>query len=74
MKSINPIPRHDSFLEMKVIIQLSGLKRRLEDTDQGQKPVQLLSRPYLQMAESQVQAKKIPCEHGIFQGGQAVST
>ncbi len=33
--------RHGSFLEMKVIIQLSVLTRRLEDTDSGQKPVQI---------------------------------
>jgi hypothetical protein len=30
---------------MKVIIQLSRLKGRLEDTDDGQKPAQLLSNP-----------------------------
>lgn len=37
--------RHDSFLEMKVIIQLSGLISGLEDTDGGQKPVQMPIRP-----------------------------
>lgn len=30
---------------MKVIIQLSGLGGRLEDTERGQKPVQLLTGP-----------------------------
>lgn len=35
---------HGSFLEMKVIIQLSGLIGRLEDTDREQKPVQLFNR------------------------------
>lgn len=33
---------HSSFLEMKVIIQLSALGIGLEDTDVEQKPVQLL--------------------------------
>ena len=37
---------HSSFLEMKVIIQLSVLTVRLEDTDGGQKPVQLLKWPW----------------------------
>jgi hypothetical protein len=38
---------HSSFLEMKIIIQLSGLIVRLEDTDRGEKPVQLLKWPLL---------------------------
>ncbi|RAI69447.1 hypothetical protein DOZ80_14990 [Pseudomonas fluorescens] len=71
MKSIDLIAVHDSFLEMKVIIQLSGLGCQSEATDREQKPVQLLNSPIdrsMASHEAKRGKRKSPWAHGLFEG------
>ena len=74
----NRMHRHGSFLEMKVIIQLSGLIWRIEDTDGRQKPVQMHNRPRTMLGLSdylrEVKTQESVGPRTLFGGRYAGST